>query len=436
MSAPERARAETLVGRLSAELDRGAVATDPATLRAHAVDGVVPRAVCSPRDPAQIAAVLRLCGEAGAAVAPWGGGTMVALGNVPRRLDVVVRTTALAALREHDAANLTATMDAGLTVAALQAQLAERGQFLPFDPPRPEQATVGGVVAAAANGPRRMFYGGVRDLVIGMKMVLADGAQIKAGGKVVKNVAGYDMCKLFTGALGTLGVITEVTCKVMPLPEQAVTVAGQGALAGAFGLVDALFASVLQPSAIAVLAPAVAGAAGLPKEAAALTVAVEGFVEAVERHVRDISAMARERGLALELLRGADHDRVWAVIRDFPVAAAQGAVIRLTVPAGAVAAAVEELQRAGWGDRFVAHAGAGTIWVAVEGGRAAEAFGTLGAIGASHRGHAVLTAAPPEAKGGLDIWGPAPPGLEIMAEIKRRFDPQQLLNPGRFVAFL
>ncbi|HXF82211.1 MAG TPA: FAD-binding oxidoreductase [bacterium] len=435
MSAPQRVRTETLIGRLSAELDRGAVATDPATLRAHAVDGVVPQVVCSPRDSAQIAAVLRLCGEAGAAVAPWGGGTMIALGNVPRRLDVVIRTTALAALREHDAANLTATMEAGLTVAALQTQLAARGQFLPFDPPLPEQATVGGVVAAAANGPRRMFYGGVRDLVIGMKMVLADGAQIKAGGKVVKNVAGYDMCKLFTGSLGTLGVITEVTCKVMPLPEQAVTVAGRGPLVSVFGLVDALFASVLQPSAIAVLAPATAGATGLSAEASAVAVAVEGFVEAVQRHVRDISAMARERGLALELLSGSDHDRVWAVIRDFPQAA-HSAVIRLTVPLGAVAAAVEELQRAGWADRFVAHAGAGTIWVAVEVTRAAGAFGTLGAIAASHRGHAVLTAAPPEAKGGLDIWGAAPPGLEIMAEIKRRFDPQQLLNPGRFVAFL
>lgn len=436
MSASEPAVSDQVIGRLASELGRGAVATDAATCEAHAVDGVVPRAVCSPGSPEQIASVLRLCGEAGAAVAPWGGGTMMALGNIPHRLDVVVRTAPLAALGEHDDANLTATMGAGLTLSALQGVLAERGQFLPFDPPQPDRATIGGIVAAAANGPRRMLYGGVRDLVIGMKMVLATGEQIKAGGKVVKNVAGYDMCKLFTGSLGTLGIITEVTCKVTPLPERSLTVAAHGGTAGAFHLVDALFASVLQPSAAAVLAPPVVEAMGLGRRGAVAAVAVEGFTEAVDRHVRDISGMARAAGLSLEVLAGPGHETLWAAIRDIPLPRPGEAVARVTVPAGAVASVVEELGRIEGADRFVAHAGSGTIWVAVEGARAAPVFGALTAIAAPHRGHAVLTGAPPGVKRGLDVWGPAPAALAIMTEIKRRFDPQRLLNPGRFVAFL
>lgn len=436
MSAPEPAVSDQVIDRLAAELGAAAVAADPAVLQAHAVDGVVPRAVCSPQSPEQIAAVLRICSDAGVAVTPWGGGTMMSLGNIPRRLDVVIRTAPLAALGEHDSANLTATMGAGMTLAAVQEHLSERGQFLPFDPPRSDRATVGGVVAAAANGPRRMFYGGVRDLVIGMKMALAGGEQIKAGGKVVKNVAGYDMCKLFTGSLGTLGIITEVTCKVMPLPERVLTVAARGDLAVTFRLVDALFASVLQPSAIAVLAPNVAEGMASDGTGAVAAVAVEGFTEAVDRHVRDISGMARAAGLSLELLTGAGHDGIWASIREFPMPRPGEAMVRLTVPAGSVASAVEEILRVGIADRFIAHAGSGTVWVAVDGPRAPAAFTRLAAIGSGHRGHAVLTGAPAEVKRGLDVWGPAPPALGIMTEIKRRFDPRELLNPGRFVAFL
>src|SRR5205814_10527279 len=110
---------------------------------------------------------------------------------------------------DHDDANLTVTVESGISWAALQSLLPEEGQFVPFDPPFPERSTIGGIVAATLNGPRRSCYGSVRDLVIGMKVALISGEQIKAGGKVVKNVAGYDRCKLFVGALGTLGVITE-----------------------------------------------------------------------------------------------------------------------------------------------------------------------------------------------------------------------------------
>ncbi|MDQ7844762.1 MAG: FAD-binding oxidoreductase [Armatimonadota bacterium] len=434
------AAAGRLVEALESALGPAAIATDAATLQAHAVDGVVPNVVCRPADAEQIAAVLRLCAEADAAVVPWGGGTTIALGNLPRRLDVVLTTGRLAALGEHDDANLTATVQAGMTLGALQAALRPRGQFLALDPPCPERATVGGVVAANVNGPRRMAYGGVRDLVIGMKMVLADGAQIKAGGKVVKNVAGYDMCKLFVGSLGTLGIITEVTFKMTPLPEEAATVVAGGASEAAFALVDDLFASTLQPCAIAVMNRPPAPIP-LPGAAAVVAVGVEGFTEAVARHLREITAMAARAGLEAEVVTGSAHAACWAAVRDFPLPevsppAYQEALLRLTVPLGSVAAAVAALSALDGGLSYVAHAGVGTIWIRAELHRAAEVFSAVGTVAASHRGHAVLAAAPAAVKRDLDIWGPPPPALAIMREIKQRFDPRGLLNPGRFVAFL
>src|SRR2546422_2491144 len=234
--------ADRLANRLEGALG-SAVQRDPATLRAHVVDGLVPHIRCAPQDTSQLSAALRICGESGAAVIPWGGGTAMHWGNPPTHADVVVSLEHLNRLVEHDDANLTATVQAGMCVAPLQDLLAARGQFLAIDPPDPPHATIGGTVAANINGPRRLAYGGVRDLVIGMKMVLASGEQIKAGGKVVKNVAGYDMCKLFVGSLGTLGVITEVTFKMAPLPETFRTIVAPGALAPAAPLIDAVFAS-------------------------------------------------------------------------------------------------------------------------------------------------------------------------------------------------
>jgi len=253
--------ADRLANRLEGALE-SAVQRDLATLRAHAVDGLVPHIRCAPEDTSQLSAALRICGESGAAVIPWGGGTAMHWGNPPTHADVVVSLEHLNRLVEHDDANLTATVQAGMCVAPLQDLLAARRQFLAIDPPDPRHATIGGTVAANINGPRRLAYGGVRDLVIGMKMVLASGEQIKAGGKVVKNVAGYDMCKLFVGSLGTLGIITEVTFKMAPLPETFGTIMARGSLAQAAQLIDALLASTLTPAAVTVVGGGVATAAG------------------------------------------------------------------------------------------------------------------------------------------------------------------------------
>jgi len=422
--------------RLERDVGASWISVDEPMLAAHAVDGVRPRVVCRPADADQFATVLRVCGEAGAAVTAWGGGTATGLGNVPRRVDIILRTDRLASLGEHDDANLTATVQAGMPLGTLNARLAARRQFLALDPPRPDEATIGGVVAANTNGPRRMSYGGVRDLVIGMRMVLAGGEQIKAGGKVVKNVAGYDMCKLFTGSLGTLGIITEVTFKMTPQPEAAATVLARGARGGAMRVVDDLFTSVLQPTAITVTNTL----DGLPAGGQAVAVAAEGFAEAVDRHLRDVQTFAAGAGMSSEVLRGSAHDALWARLRDFPGAASQNSpaesVIRLTVPLGTVAAALGAIEGLPGEAHWVAHAASGAVFVRVAAAGTAEAFGVLEEFARTRHGHAVLIAAPPEVKRGRDVWGQPPAALGLMREIKRQFDPHNLLNPGRFVAFL
>lgn len=437
-------RPELLAVELEAALGAEAVQQDPDVLRAWAVDGKIPRIRCAPRDPDQVGAALRLCAKAGAAVVPWGGGTAMQLGNVPRRVDVVLSLEQLHDLVEHDDANLTATMQAGMTVARLQDVLGRKRQFLAIDPPLPRRATIGGVVAANTSGPRRMLYGGVRDLVIGMKMVMATGEQIKAGGKVVKNVAGYDMCKLFVGSLGTLGVITEVTFKMAPLPETAATIVARGGLDQLTQLVDAVFETTLLPSAVAILSEAVAAGAGIPGRSSAVAIWAEGFEEAVTRHVAEVQAMAEGRGLSSAVVRGAEHQQLWSHVRDFGVHLApdgdDAVVFRIAVPLAAVAPVVVTIDRLRGEERpaqLIAHAGAGVVHVALPAAAGAGAwFSGLTALAQEHGGHAILAAAPPAVKDQVDVWGPPPPALGIMREIKRQFDPQGLLNPGRFVARL
>lgn len=424
---------DALAAALSRTLGAGDVQQAPGVLRACAVDGVTPHLRCAPVDADRVSAALRICAERGAAVIPWGGGTAMHWGNVPKRADVVLSLERLSGLVEHDDANLTATVQAGTPVAALQEMLGSRHQFLAVDPPLPQRATAGGIVAANTNGPRRMMYGGVRDQVIGMKMVLAGGEQIKAGGKVVKNVAGYDMCKLFVGSLGTLGIITEVTVKMAPLPESAQTAAARGSLAQAAQLVDALMASPLTPAAVTILGGDVGGAAGHPGDAVRVAVWAEGFEDAVTRHVRDVQTMAGRAGMDVEVLDGAAHRQLWETVRDFGADAASPAVFRITVPLAVVTVVLDAVSRMAEESqvRYVAHAGTGTVWLALH--DPAAWFPRLTALAAEHRGHTVLAAAPPGAKRGLDVWGPPPPALPLMRELKRQFDPQDLLNPGRFL---
>ncbi|MGH7767307.1 MAG: FAD-binding oxidoreductase, partial [Candidatus Binatia bacterium] len=390
---------DALRAKLTAELDAGAVEDAPASLAARSVDGKTPALACFPSQPEQVGSILRISAEASAAVVPWGGGTSMRLGNIPRRVDVVIGLEGLDKLIEHDDANLTATVQAGMRLAPLQEILGRRRQFLPLDPPHPARATVGGIVAANVNGPRRMMYGGVRDLVVGMKMVLATGERIKAGGKVVKNVAGYDLGKLFIGSLGTLGIITEATFRMAPLPETAASFVASGPLDRCAQFAAKLSRSPLLPAAVTILSP---GAVDIPGQTPAVAVWVEGFEEAVARHLHELEAIARRAGVTGQALRAASHQRLWEEIRDFG-ANDTGVLYRLTVPAGSVPEILTGLSSDAEKEGcYVAHAATGTIYVSMKGdGGGMKWFAKFAVLAGSQRGHAVIAAAPAELKQGI-----------------------------------
>ncbi|TMA36883.1 MAG: FAD-binding oxidoreductase, partial [Deltaproteobacteria bacterium] len=226
-----------------------------------AVDGAVPAAVVRPGGVEEVQAVVRAAAEGRQALVASGRGAHLDVGAPPARLDALVRLDRLARLIDHQAADMTVTVETGCSLACLAAALAAAGQWLPVDPPRPEDTTVGGLIAADLSGPLRASQGTVRDLLIGLRVVGADGALITGGGRVVKNVAGYDLPKLHVGALGTVGVIVEATFKVRPRPaaEEAMVVACRSAREAA----DAALA--VRDSDADPLWLEVAGAGGLPE---------------------------------------------------------------------------------------------------------------------------------------------------------------------------
>ena len=199
------------------------IETDPRLLRSLAIQGVVPACIVSPRTPEEIALLLALAQDRGWVVATSGGHTRQHAGGVPQRVDILLRTHRLNAIEHYDPGDLTVGAGAGMTLAALQATLAKHNQYLPLDPANPGQSTVGGILASAAQGPLLAGFGGVREFCIGVKFVTAAGKQAKGGGRVVKNVAGYDLMKLMIGSHGTLGVLTSASFKVFPRPRQTRT---------------------------------------------------------------------------------------------------------------------------------------------------------------------------------------------------------------------
>ena len=228
-----------------------------------AVDGRTPEAVVLPGSKEEVAAVLAVAGEAEIPVTPWGGGTKMGIGSPPARPGLVLSLRRLDRLLEHEPGDLTATAQAGMGLTAFQAALGARGQWLSLDPPYADRATLGGILATSAAGPRRHLYGTARDLLIGLTLVLADGAVVRGGGKVVKNVAGYDLPKLAIGSFGTLGVIVDATFKLRPRPEaDRLAVIGFERLKDAGQAARAVMGSDLIPSAVELLDREALGALG------------------------------------------------------------------------------------------------------------------------------------------------------------------------------
>ncbi|HLY31069.1 MAG TPA: FAD-binding protein, partial [Ktedonobacterales bacterium] len=319
LSADERAR---FAERLAHELGAAQTLTGPAC-DVFALHGRAPALVVRPADATGVATTLALAAEAGAAVVPWGGGTRQMLGYPPSRYDLALSLERLAQIVHYDPADLTITVGAGMTHSTLSLALADARQTLPLDVPLPEQATLGGTLATNGVGVRRAFAGGPRDLTLGLRLVDARGESLAFGGRVVKNVSGYDMAKLHIGALGTLGVIVEASFKLTPLPEQEATVIGvcaqpEQALAAA----ESLGALATRPSAVIALhvaaLPSLAQLAPGHGRRILVATRIPGHATAVARGVRE--AMVEMRRAGVEPLLTLDNDiqqGFWATVTEF-----------------------------------------------------------------------------------------------------------------------
>jgi glycolate oxidase FAD binding subunit len=407
----------------------------------YAVDGLVPQAVALPGTPEEVAEVMRLAHREGAAVIPWGGGTAMGLGNLPRRYDIALCLSRLSAVVEHEPADLTATVLAGRTLADFQDHLSSTGQFLPLDPPSPGEATIGGILAANASGPLRHAHGTARDLVLGLRFVQADGRIIKAGGKVVKNVAGYDMCRLLIGSLGTLGVIVEACFRLTPLPKTQLTLAVTVASAQeAYRLAER--AAGFGPRAVELLNAAAAreldGLPAVPESGFVLLMTTAGPPEAVERAREGVSALA-----GATVLEGAATG-LWQAVGRIAQPPSPAIVAKASVLPSRAPELIERIETIGreapHPPRIACHLTAGiihSVWPAVGEPEADLQLATrLRQAAASLGGTLVVEVAPPALKERLDIWGEPGPDFPIMRRLKEQFDPQGILNPGRFLGRL
>lgn len=374
------------------------------------------------------------------AVIPHGGRTMLDLGMPPRRYDLALDLTGLNRVVDYEPNDFTITVEAGMTLADLQRRLAENGQFLPLDHPRFETATVGGLCAVGRGGLRRNSFGGPRDWLIGMRMVKADGTAIKGGGKVVKNVSGYDLPKLFAGSLGTLGVIVELTFKLRPLPasdqimsfpapsfEAALTAARAAASAAPFlnGCV------ALSPDASA--ASRDLGADMLEDQPAVLLRA-SGLESAAGEVLAEATAAVRSAGIEAPAASTNAIVETWQAVTDLELQNSEEHVrLRLGLPPTNLPRALSLLsQTLGESRAWVVAADSGLLFVQTPSVDATMIKSLRSALGPL-QGRLTIEAAPVELKQSCDVWGPPGPGARLMHNIKNQFDPQGILNPGRYV---
>jgi len=422
-------------------------------IRGYAVDGVVPHAVAFPASVEEVSAVLAACNKAKAAVVPWGGGVHMGLGGVPKRVGVVLGLGRLNHMLEHEPADMTSTVQAGMTLAGYQARLSGQGQLLGLDPPGGDRATIGGILAANASGPRRLRYGTGRDLLIGVRVVHADGRVTKGGAKVVKNVTGYDMNKLYVGSLGTLGVIVEATFRLHPVPAcERTWVAAFSTAAEARRVVARILDSPIVPSALELLnetaAREVGRRMGVTSEVrgVVLALAIASVPEAVDAQIRAAQGMAGEAG-DHEVLDGPAHEAFWAAAREIDPGDGWAVVVKASVLLDKVGEAMEYGERLAKQDGLnvaaLSEAGTGILRFYFRGDdgengtlRLARVVEPLRAFAVQAKGSLVVLQAPVAVKERVDVWGPPGKGFAMMRGLKEQFDPGNILNPGRFVGEL
>jgi glycolate oxidase FAD binding subunit len=365
----------------------------------------------------------------------WGGLIHPSLRTPHPAPLIAISTQRMNQLIDHAAGDLTVTVEAGMGFAELQAILATANQFLAIDPSYPQQATIGGIVATADAGSFRQRYQGIRDRLLGISFVRADGAMAKAGGRVVKNVAGYDLMKLFTGSYGTLGMITQVTLRVYPLPEASHTMILSGDDTAIAAATSMLLRSALTPTHADVISGSIMEALGF-KSTTGLAVRFQSILSSVKEQTSRLAEVGRSLNLSSTLYTDDEDVVLWERLQTEMTAPPQSdqMVCKIGIqPAGAIALLhqLHPLSLPAWSVQIHAASGLGRLIYA--GDLSPNPLLKIRDICQINGGFLSVLQAPIALKQQIEVWGYTDNALNVMRSVKHQFDPDNLLSPGRFV---
>lgn len=409
-----------------------------------AIDGREPKDTAFPESIEQAAGVMHAAAEHQRAVSPVGIGAFLHIGGLPRRYDLALCLQRMSRIVDYQPTDMTVSVEAGMPLAQLQQILGEQNQWLPLDPPWPERVTVGGLIAMDLSGPSRLSQGTIRDFLIGIKVIRADGTIIKSGGRVVKNVAGYDLAKLYCGSFGTLGVIAEATLKVRPRPEtQTVYSLDFPSAEQAMEAALRVLGTELQPTFLELANFDLGGGQGTDSSPYQLFMGFAGIAEEItyqQGRLREIMGSGAEKVHVGEEGRG---HALLEALRDFPVSG--GAALRCKVSllpsqiATFCKTVEEETPVHPLSMQYVAHAGNGIIYCRLPQTenlpreKMLSFVDWIRILAKKLGGYVVIEAIDPALKDRVDVWGHVGNSFPLMKRLKETLDPQGMLNPGRFV---
>ncbi|UCF82784.1 MAG: FAD-binding oxidoreductase [Desulfobacteraceae bacterium] len=475
-----------IVNGLAAIVGQDLIKIWPDIAAEYAVDGMMPKAVIFPKNTKEVSEVVKFANQKNLAIVPRGTGSKMSMGNPPKRLDLVICTSRMNHMIDVDTSNLTITMEAGVKFRDIQARLATEedrcylpledltteadeascsdrsysGCFLPIDPSYSNTATIGGVVATNSAGPRRLLYNLPRDMILGVRVVAPNGEIAGAGGKTVKNVSGYDISKLMVGSMGSLGILCEMTFKLLPLPEKMETLLlSFESLSDASDFASRIFDTSLLPAAVEVMNGTTFAnfrMEDVPKfrtGAYVVAVALEAFQEAVDRMATEIIDMARAlRAKSHARIKYRAHLQFWLAVSDldhtlaakFPGLIKAKLNYRISEWKDIFNSSHKTLSQNGIEHAILAHAGSGICLINLlidQSGngltdKVVEAMEQLLERSRGSGGNMIIQSAPTHVKKRLKVWGEVGSDFVVMQRLKEQLDPSSIMSPGRFVGGL
>jgi len=474
------------LNKLTGILSKDAVKDNKDFVSRYNVDNAIPKAVVFPANTKQVAEIVKYANQEDLAIVPCGSGSKMAMGNPPKRLDIVVCTSRMNHMTDMDVANLTITVEAGVKFRDIQARLTteedrcylpldgpedegdevicsdrtHKGCFLPIDPLFSDRATIGGVLAGNSSGPRRLLYGLPRDIVLGVRFVAPNGEIVGAGGKTVKNVSGYDISKLIIGSAGTLGILCEMTMRLLPLPERMETLlVSFDSMSNANAFADRIFESSLLPAAVEILNRTAFASLqqnripGFKTGICVVAVALEAFEEAFKRmhaEMLDMTDGLEANGSAS--LPEEEHRFFWLAVSGLESSLAERfsdlITFQLNYPISErnsiMDLSVNTLSAGNIDHTILSHAGNGISLIGLlmdrddtkATNRAVQTVETLSKQCREAGGNLLVRSAPTALKNELPMWGVAGSDFILMKRVKEQIDPSGIMSPGRFVGGL